>query len=385
MAPLARLRYARVPGASLMGGTLLRRSPRGGRGGEGGADDAMSVKYAVLGLLAQRRGYGYDLVQRFEEQVGPAWQLNAGAIYVALDKLEQEGLVRPLTSSDDDAPPARRRTTRGAPRVIYEATAQGLERFEDWMATRSSMSPLREELHLKLALSQPAQPAAPDRADLRAGAGVPRAARSSYRGSGSSFDELLSSAPAVVRRRERDGPRRRGRPPAGDRRMAAPHPRGDALAAGAAGGAAIAPCDDAALARRRAEALRPRLPRGAGAGRRLARGRGRRLHRDLGRQPLRQDDAAARRGRHRDARRRPRVVRRPRPRRAPAPRTLATAADRHRLRVADGAHHARAVGARPRRAAALPPARPRAGAPPGARGARAGRRARRPRAPAGTS
>jgi DNA-binding PadR family transcriptional regulator len=115
----------------------------------------MSVKYAVLGLLAQRRGYGYDLVQRFEEQVGPAWQLNAGAIYVALDKLEQEGLVRPLTPADGDAPVTRRRTARGAPRVIYEATPKGLERFEDWMATGSSMSPLREELHLKLALSQP--------------------------------------------------------------------------------------------------------------------------------------------------------------------------------------------------------------------------------------
>ncbi len=115
----------------------------------------MSVKYAVLGLLAQRRGYGYDLVQRFEEQVGPAWQLNAGAIYVALDKLEQEGLVRPIVAGESAQPPARRRTARGAPRVIYEATPQGLERFDDWMATGSSMSPLREELHLKLALSQP--------------------------------------------------------------------------------------------------------------------------------------------------------------------------------------------------------------------------------------
>jgi DNA-binding PadR family transcriptional regulator len=124
-------------------------------GGQGGANDTMSVKYAVLGLLAQRRGYGYDLVQRFEEQVGPAWQLNAGAIYVALDKLEQEGLVRPVTTDEPGAPVTRRRTARGAPRVIYEATQQGLERFEDWMATRSSMSPLREELHLKLALSQP--------------------------------------------------------------------------------------------------------------------------------------------------------------------------------------------------------------------------------------
>lgn len=114
----------------------------------------MSMKYAVLGLLVQRRGYGYDLVQRFEEQVGPAWQLNAGAIYVALDKLEQEGLVRPVRGNGD-TPPTRRRTTRGAPRVIYEATPDGVERFEDWMAAGSSMAPLREELHLKLALSQP--------------------------------------------------------------------------------------------------------------------------------------------------------------------------------------------------------------------------------------
>jgi len=114
----------------------------------------MSVKYAVLGLLVQRRGYGYDLVQRFEEQVGPAWQLNAGAIYVALDKLEQEGLVRPVPSPDG-AQPTRRRTMRGAPRVTYEPTRAGVERFEDWMATGSSRSPMREELHLKLALSQP--------------------------------------------------------------------------------------------------------------------------------------------------------------------------------------------------------------------------------------
>lgn len=114
----------------------------------------MSMKYAVLGLLVQRRGYGYDLVQRFEEQVGRAWQLNAGAIYVALDKLEQEGLVRPMTG-EAEAPITRRRTTRGAPRVIYEATPQGVERFDEWMTAGASMSPMREELHLKLALSQP--------------------------------------------------------------------------------------------------------------------------------------------------------------------------------------------------------------------------------------
>lgn len=115
----------------------------------------MSVKYAVLGLLVQRRGYGYDLVQRFEEQVGPAWQLNAGAIYVALDKLEQEGLVRPIPGADDAVAATRRRTVRGAPRVVYEPTEQGQERFDEWMGATSSLAPLREELHLKLALSRP--------------------------------------------------------------------------------------------------------------------------------------------------------------------------------------------------------------------------------------
>lgn len=176
-----------------MGGALFANSVSRSRGGQGGANDTMSVKYAVLGLLAQRRGYGYDLVQRFEEQVGPAWQLNAGAIYVALDKLEQEGLVRPIDSGADGAPVTRRRTTRGAPRVIYEATPQGLERFEDWMATGSSRSPLREELHLKLALSQPRN--LPRLIELTYEQEQACLERLEQHRGGAPFDELLASGP----------------------------------------------------------------------------------------------------------------------------------------------------------------------------------------------
>ena len=112
----------------------------------------MSLKLAVLGLLVERRGYGYDLARRFEDRVGPGWQLNEGAIYVALDNLQREGLVR---HTSDDAPPAgKRRTHRGAPRVMYEATSTGAEEFEAWMVSPSLRAPLREELHLKLALSR---------------------------------------------------------------------------------------------------------------------------------------------------------------------------------------------------------------------------------------
>ncbi len=151
----------------------------------------MSVKYAVLGLLVQRRGYGYDLVQRFEEQVGPAWQLNAGAIYVALDKLEQEGLVRPVTDVPG-APVTRRRTARGAPRVIYEPTRQGIDRFDEWMTTGSAMAPMREDLHLKLALSQPRNlPRLIELTYEQEQACLDRLEQ--YLGT-SSFDELLSGA-----------------------------------------------------------------------------------------------------------------------------------------------------------------------------------------------
>lgn len=112
----------------------------------------MSLKLAVLGLLVERRGYGYDLARRFEDRVGSGWQLNEGAIYVALDNLLREGLVQHIP--DDAPPPGKRRTHRGAPRVMYEATPRGGQEFEAWMASRSARAPVREELHLKLALSR---------------------------------------------------------------------------------------------------------------------------------------------------------------------------------------------------------------------------------------
>ena len=34
----------------------------------------MSVKIAVLGLIVERRGYGYDLLRRFEDRFGP-WKV----------------------------------------------------------------------------------------------------------------------------------------------------------------------------------------------------------------------------------------------------------------------------------------------------------------------
>jgi DNA-binding PadR family transcriptional regulator len=117
----------------------------------------MSLKFAVLGLVIERGGHGYDLVQRFERRIGPAWQLNRSAIYGALDQLAGDDLVR---CASDPAVAEGGQQPRRHPRVIYVATPGGVEAFDAWLAGPAvGAEPLRSELDLKLALARPDQAA----------------------------------------------------------------------------------------------------------------------------------------------------------------------------------------------------------------------------------
>jgi DNA-binding PadR family transcriptional regulator len=108
----------------------------------------MSAKYAVLGLVIERPGYGYQLAQRLGERFGSSCFAPSG-VYSALDQLSREELVR--AAGEMGPGPAR----RSAPRMIYEATERGAERFEAWILGSSPAPPLRDELHMKIALCRP--------------------------------------------------------------------------------------------------------------------------------------------------------------------------------------------------------------------------------------
>jgi len=111
----------------------------------------MSAKYAILGLVIERPGYGYQLTQRLEERFGSSSFAPSG-VYSALDQLSRDGFVQAARESGEAGPgPAR----RAAPRMIYEATAEGVEHFETWMLGSSPTPPLRDELHMKIALCRP--------------------------------------------------------------------------------------------------------------------------------------------------------------------------------------------------------------------------------------
>lgn len=108
----------------------------------------MSAKHAVLGLVIERPGYGYDLARRLEDRCG-AWGWERSGVYSALDQLTRDGHVR------SEKAKSRASSARSAPRAIYESTADGVDYFREWITKSTSPSPVRQELDLKILFSGP--------------------------------------------------------------------------------------------------------------------------------------------------------------------------------------------------------------------------------------
>jgi DNA-binding PadR family transcriptional regulator len=64
--------------------------PRGGRKRMRRGD----IRTALLAVLAEGPGHGYDVMQTLEETTGGAWRPSPGSVYPTLQLLEDEGLVR---------------------------------------------------------------------------------------------------------------------------------------------------------------------------------------------------------------------------------------------------------------------------------------------------
>jgi len=53
----------------------------------------MSLRHALLGLLAEQPASGWDLSRRFDDVLGSVWPAGHPQIYGELGKLEQDGLI----------------------------------------------------------------------------------------------------------------------------------------------------------------------------------------------------------------------------------------------------------------------------------------------------
>jgi DNA-binding PadR family transcriptional regulator len=110
------------------------------------------VTGALLGLLLERPGYGYELAQRLNERMGPSWKLTPSSIYSVLERLESDQLVRRTVK---DMPGRQRQRER----VMFHPTDAATEAFEEWLDRPARKEPIRTELLAKIAVARPADAA----------------------------------------------------------------------------------------------------------------------------------------------------------------------------------------------------------------------------------
>jgi DNA-binding PadR family transcriptional regulator len=90
----------------------------GGRGGWRGGRGRMrrgDIRTAILAVLLEHPGHGYDIMSRLQDKSGGMWRPSAGSVYPTLQQLEDEGLV---TSADTDG------------KRVYTITADGAAESE---------------------------------------------------------------------------------------------------------------------------------------------------------------------------------------------------------------------------------------------------------------
>jgi PadR family transcriptional regulator AphA len=83
----------------------------------------MSARHALLGLLLDRADYPYQLADRLQRRLGPAWEVNSGQLYQTVKALERDGLIERVRGS---APGEHE------DRHVFAITDDGVDEFERW-------------------------------------------------------------------------------------------------------------------------------------------------------------------------------------------------------------------------------------------------------------
>lgn len=84
------------------------------------------INWAILGLVIEAPGYGYDLMQRFEKEYGDVLDIGISSIYSALKELTRRGFVEEV--SDAHAVSSSVGTAAKPP---VRATADGMRSLEE--------------------------------------------------------------------------------------------------------------------------------------------------------------------------------------------------------------------------------------------------------------
>jgi DNA-binding PadR family transcriptional regulator len=101
----------------------------------------MSARHAVLGLLQQRPAHPYELGDRLQGRLGPAWAINSGQLSQTIKGLERDGLIEHVARGRGDT-------------KVFAITENGAKELDRWWEEDEApdIRLLRRSLQLKLAL-----------------------------------------------------------------------------------------------------------------------------------------------------------------------------------------------------------------------------------------
>lgn len=112
-------------------------------GTSGRLDGSAPVKAAVLAILMEAPGHGYDVAKRVNKRMG-TWAIDPKHIYEPLKQLAKAGLVR-FEKEPIDEPPGFRK--------VFYPTEAAKQARKDWFGSRPAQSVLRADIHARIAFS----------------------------------------------------------------------------------------------------------------------------------------------------------------------------------------------------------------------------------------
>lgn len=100
----------------------------------------MSLRHAILVVLLEQEGTGYEIAKQFDGTLGYFWQATHQQIYKELSKLADEGLVifKEITQSDKPT------------KKLYRVTPSGRATLLKWMRQPTEPNVVKEPLLVKL-------------------------------------------------------------------------------------------------------------------------------------------------------------------------------------------------------------------------------------------
>ncbi len=107
-------------------------------------DGKSPIRAAVLAVLIEQPGYGWDVARRASRRMGSSWRVDPKHIYPYLERLEREGLVRSQKEQSERSPYVR---------DVYYPTAKGEEARQEWLAAPLTTGVMRTDLEVRLGFS----------------------------------------------------------------------------------------------------------------------------------------------------------------------------------------------------------------------------------------